>query len=131
MSYLYEKSEQLQNDKSVNSTLENQSLHGDSLFAESHEKVLKYEQQQWDIKPDPYLPPKQELTPSLNFKSEEPASTLNLSHHDQHHQDDKTIISTQHQENQAYISMTSSKEYNGLYFFFIDVRHSKNVCVLR
>ena len=119
MNNLGEKYEQHQNDLSVNASLHNQS------------QVCNCELQHLDIKPYPYLHEKPDL-PDVNFKSELPASTLNsLSQNDQQYQDDKTIISTQHQENQAYISMTSSKEYNGLYFFFIDVRHSKNVCVLK
>ena len=59
MSCMYEKSEQHQNHITVNTTLDSQSPHSDSLFAESHN-----EQQQWDIKPEPYLPLKQEITPS-------------------------------------------------------------------
>ena len=60
---MYEKSEQPQNDISVNSSLDN---HGDSLFAVSHDQVLKCELQQWDIKPDPYLQLQQYLTPDLS-----------------------------------------------------------------
>ena len=107
---MYEKSEQPQNDISVNSSLDN---HSDSLFAVSHDQVLKCELQQWDIKPDPYLQLKQELTPGLAVKSELPASTLNISQTDQHYQDHKAIVSTQYQEYQEDLSMTFSKEYNG------------------
>ena len=117
MNNIIEKPEQHQNDLNVNASQYNQSLQGDSFF--SHDQVLKYEEQQikcepqqWDIKPDPYLQLKQELTPGLSLKSEEPVSTLNLL--SQHDQQDKTINSTQHQEYQTDISMASSNEYNGL-----------------
>ena len=117
MNNIIEKPEHHQNDLKVNASQYNQSLQGDSFF--SHDQVLKYEEQQikcepqqWDIKPDPYLQLKQELTPGLSLKSEEPVSTLNLlSQHDQH---DKTIDSTQYQEYQTDIWMASSNEYNGL-----------------
>ena len=111
MNKLYEKSEQPQNDISVNASLDNP---GDSLFATSHDQVLKCELQQLDIKPDLYLQLKQEITPGLGVESELPASTLNLSQYDQQYQNHKTIVSTQHQEYQADISMAFSKEYNGL-----------------
>ena len=109
-----EKSEQPRNDISVYSSLHNQCLQGDSLFAVSRDQVLKCEIQQWDIKPDPYLKLKQELTPGQAVKSELPASTLNLSQNDQLYLDHKAIVSTQPQEYQADISMAFSKEYNGL-----------------
>ena len=115
MNNINEKSEQHQNDINVNASLYDQRLQDDSFF--SHYQVLKHEQQQRDIKPDPHLQLNQELTPGLSLKSEDPASTLNLlSQHDQQDQDDKTIVSTQYQEYQADISMASSKEYkyNGL-----------------
>ena len=113
MNNMEEKSEQHENDLNVNAFQFNQNLQGDSFF--SHDQVLKYEKQQCecDIKPDPYL--KLEQEPGLSLKSEEPVSTLNLlSQHDQQYQHDKPIVSTQHQENQADISMASSNEYNGL-----------------
>ena len=117
MNNIIEKPEQHQNDSNVNASQYNQSLQGDSFF--SHDQVLKYEEQQikcepqqWDIKPDPYLQLKQELTPGLSLKSEEPVSTLNLL--SQHDQQDKTIDSTQYQEYQTDIWMASSNEYNGL-----------------
>ena len=105
---LYENSEQNQN--CVNDSLHNQNFQGDSFLG--HDQDLKQEQQQWDFKPDPYLESKQYLRPGLNWKSEELASTQ----HDHQFQDDKTIVSTQHQEYQADISMASSKskEHNGL-----------------
>ena len=113
MNNLYIKSEQQQNDLTVNASPHNQSLQGDSLSAGSCLPVLKCEQQQWDVKPDLYLQLKQELTPGLGFKSELPTSTLNLlSRPDQQYQDDKSIISIQHQEYQADIG--SSSRYNGL-----------------
>ena len=120
MNNIIEKPEHHQNDLKVNASQYNQSLQGDSFF--SHDQVLKYEEQQikcepqqWDIKPDPYLQLKQELTPGLSLKSEEPVSTLNLlSQHDQQYLHDKPIVSTQYQENQADISMAFSNEYNGL-----------------
>ena len=116
MNKLYVKHEQSQNDISLNTTLDHQSLDGDSLFAESHHKVMKCELQQWDIKPDLCLPLKQDLTPGLSLKSELPTSTLNLlSQHDQHEEDDKTLVSTQHQKYPADVVMAFSKEYqNGL-----------------
>ena len=107
-----ENSEQPRNDMSVYSSLHNQCLQGDSLFAVSRDQVLKCEIQQWDIKPDPYLQLKQELTPGLAVKSELPVSTLNISQNDQHYQDHKAIVSTQYQEYQEDLSMTFSKEYN-------------------
>ena len=119
MNNIIEKPEHHQNDLKVNASQYNQSLQGDSFF--SHDQVLKYEEQQikcepqqWDIKPDPYLQLKQELTSGLSLKSEEPVSTLNLLSHDQHYQDDTTIVSTQHQEYQSDIVMASPKKYNGL-----------------
>ena len=108
MNNMNEKSEQHQNDSNVNGSLYNQS---DSFLG--HDQVLKCEPQQWDIKPDPYLQLKQELTPGLAVKSELPASTLNISQTDQHYQDHKAIVSTQYQEYQEDLSMTFSKEYNG------------------
>ena len=126
MNNMYEKSEQHQIGIIVNASLHNQSHQGDSILDENHDQDCKCELQQLDIKPCIFLHQK----PDLNFKSELPASTLNsLSQNDQQYQDDKTIISTQHQEYQAYISMTSSKECNGLYFSFINVRHSKCLCI--
>ena len=111
MNNMEEKSEQHENDLNVNAFQFNQNLQGDSFF--SHDQVLKYEKQQCDIKPDPYL--KLEQEPGLSLKSEEPVSTLNLlSQQDQQYQDDEIIVSSQHQEHQADISMTSSDEYNGL-----------------
>ena len=122
MNNITEKPEHHQNDLKVNASQYNPSFQGDSFF--SHDQVLKYEEQQieyepqqWDIKPDPYLQLKQELTPGVSLKSELSDSTLNLlSQHDQQYQDDKTIVCTQHQEYQAGISKSSSKEYKGLYF---------------
>ena len=111
---MYEKSEEHQNFISVNASLHNQSLHGDSVFAVGHDQVLKCELQQWDIKPDPYLQLKKELTPCLGVKSEMPASTLNISENNQLYHDYKAIVSTKHQEYQEDISMAFSKEYNGL-----------------
>ena len=82
MDNLYEKSEQHQNDLTINS-LHNQSLQGDP--------ILKYEHSQWDIKPDPYLLLQQDLSPYLS--SEQPASTLNpLSHLDQQYQGNVSIF---------------------------------------
>ena len=113
MNNLYKQSEQHQKDLNVNASLHNQHHQGDTIIPVSQNPVLKYEN--WDIKPGPYLQLKQELTPDLGFKSELPASTLNLlSHHDHQYQDEKTIVTTQHQEYQADISMASSKEDNGL-----------------
>ena len=107
-----------QSDTSVNDSLHKQSLHSESLLAVSPDQDLKYEQQQWDVKPDPYFPLKQELTPGLSLKSELPASSSSLSQPGQQYQDDQTISSTQHKEYPADISMASSKEDNGLYFVF-------------
>ena len=82
---LYEKSEQHQNDLTKINCLHNQSLQGDP--------VLKCEHQQWDIKPDPYLLLKQDIAPDL--RSEQPASNFNpLSHHDQQHQGNILIASS-------------------------------------
>ena len=120
MSYLYEKSKQPQKDINVNTTrpIDDQCLHDDSLFAESHDQVMNCELQRWDIKPDICLPLKQELTPGLSLKSELSASTLHLvSQHDQQYQDNKTIVSRQHQEYKADLYMAFPKEYNGLQFF--------------
>ena len=114
MNNLYEKAVN-QNDINMNCSLHNQSFQEDSLFAVSSGLGLKCEKQECDIKPDPYIQVKQELTPGLGFKSELPSSTLNLlSHHDTQYQDYKPIVSTQHQEYQADISMASSKKHNGL-----------------
>ena len=117
MNNLYIKSEQQQNDLTVNASPHNQSLQGDSLSAVSRLPVLKCEQQQWDVKPDLYLQLKQDLTPGLSFKSELPASTSNL--FSQQYQDDKTIVSTQHQDDQAHTSMDFFKKYNGLLYFIL------------
>ena len=117
MKSLYEQSEQHQNDIPENASLHNQIFKDDSLFAASCGPVFNCEPQQWDIKPDPYLHLhlKQDLTPDLSLKSELPASTLNsFLQHDQQYQDDKTIVSTEHQEYQADISMDSSKKYKSL-----------------
>ena len=90
MDNLYEKSEQHQNDLTINS-LHNQSLQGDP--------VLKYEHPQWDVKPDPYLQLQQDLAPDLS--SEQPVSTLNpFTQHDQPYQ--------------GNISIVFSKEYKAL-----------------
>ena len=106
MNKLLEKSEQHQSHITMNVSLDNQSLQGDSLSAVSCDQVCNCEQQQ----SDPYLQVKQELTPDLSYESEQPASNLNLlTHHDQQYEDDKTIISTQHHEYQADIPMASSK----------------------
>ena len=113
MTDIYIKSEVHQSDASVNVSLHHQTLQDDSLFAASHDPVCECELQQCDIKPDPYLQLKQELTPGLAVKSELPASTLNISQNDQHYQDHKAIVSTQYQEYQEDLSMTFSKEYNG------------------
>ena len=95
----------------MNASLDNQSLKRDSLFAEIPEQVCNCEHHQSDT----YLQLKQDPTQGLGFKSELPASTLNLfSQHDQQYQDDRINVSTQHQEYQADISMASSKKYNGL-----------------
>ena len=110
---MYEKSEQNQNDISVNASLHNKNPYCDSLFDASHDQVLKYEPQLLDIKPDLNLLLKQEMTPGLGFKSELPASTLNLSQNDQLYLDHKAILSTHPQEYQADISMTFSNKYNG------------------
>ena len=113
MNNLYEKSQQHQNDLNVNGSLHNQSPQGDSITDVSHNPVLKCEN--WDIKPGPYLHLKQDLTPDLGFKSELPASTLNLlSGYDPQYQDDNTIVTTEYQEYKADVSMASSKEHNGL-----------------
>ena len=126
MNNMDEKSEQPQNDLNVNAPQYNQSLQGDSFFR--HDQVLKYEEQQSGIIPDPYIKLEQDLTPGLNLKFELPASPLNISQHDQQHQDDETIVSTQHQEYQADISMASSNEYNGLYIFTISILTKKYLC---
>ena len=55
MNNLYEKSEQQQNDFAVNTSSHNQTVESDSIIDVSHDQTLKYQQQQWDIKPDPYL----------------------------------------------------------------------------
>ena len=111
MNNLYEKSEQHQNDITVNSSLHNQK---DSILDVSRDPIVKCEPQQWNIKSDLYLQVKQDLTPGSSLKSELPASNLNLLSHDQHYQDDTTIVSTQHQEYQSDIVMASSRKYNGL-----------------
>ena len=121
MNNLGERYGQHLNDLSVNASLHNQSHQGDSIFDENHDQDCKCELQQLDIKPYPYLHEKPDL-PDVNFKSELPASTLNsLSQNDQQYQDHKAIASTQHQEHQADISLTSSDEYNGLYIFTISI----------
>ena len=114
MKKLYEKAEHFQNDKTVNASLNNQRLQGDSFFDVSHDQDLKCELQQWDIKQDIYLQVKQEVTPDLDVQSELPASTQNISQNDYHCQDQKAIDSTQHPENEEEISMTFSKDNNGL-----------------
>ena len=111
MNNMYEKSEQHQNDITVNSSLHNQK---DSIFDVSRDPIVKCEPQQWNIKSDLYLQVKQDLTPCTCLKSELPVSTLNLHSHDQQYQDDTTIVSTQHQEYQSDIVMASPKKYNGL-----------------
>ena len=88
----------------------------DSMYEKSEQHQCECELQQWDIKPDPYLQLKQELTPDLSVKTELPTSTLNISENDQLYHDYKAIVSTKHQEYQEDISMAFSKEYNGLYF---------------
>ena len=113
MNNLQEKSEQVQTDLTVNTSLHNQCHQGDSVFDVSNDQVFKCEPQQWDIKPNLYLEPKQELTSGLGFKSELPAWTLNHSRHNQRYQEDKIDVSTHKQEYQADISMASSKENNG------------------
>ena len=111
MNNVYEKCEQHQNDTSVSASLHNQSHQCDSLSAVSCDQVCNCQQQQSDT----YLKLKQDLTQGLSIKSEPPAPTLNLlSHNDHQYQDDKAIVSTQHQEYQADVSMVSSKEYKGL-----------------
>ena len=87
MNNLDEKSEQLQNDLALNASLHN-CLQTDSLFVTNQDHVIKYEQQHWEIKPDPYLQLKQEQKPELS------TSTLNqLSQQDQQYQEDKSHIS--------------------------------------
>ena len=115
MNNRYGKCEQHYNDITVKASLHNQNQQGDSLCSVSCDQVCNCEpQQQWESKPDPYLQLEQDLTPDMRFESELPASTLNLhSQHDQDYQDIKPIVSTQHQEYQADISMAFSKEYNG------------------
>ena len=89
-----------------------------SLFAANEDPILKY---RWNIKPDPDLQLKQELSlPDFSVKSEQMAST---SDHNQQYQDDKTTISTQHQEYKADISMSSAKEYIGLSFLPFQFLH--------
>ena len=99
MDILCEKSKQHQNDLTMNNTLHNQSLQGNSLLAVSQDPVLKSEYQQWDIKPDPDLQLKQEPTP--DWSSEQPVSTLNP-------------LSQQEQPYQGNVSIASSNVYNGL-----------------
>ena len=90
MDNLYEKSEQHQNDFTMNNSLHDQILQGDSLLAVSQDPVMESEYQQWDIKPDPDLQLKQEPTP--DWSSEQPVSTLNpLSQHDQQYQGNISI----------------------------------------
>ena len=90
MNNLHEKSEQHDNDITVNTFL----LDQHDLPVVSCDPILKCETQQWNIKSEPYLHPKH-LTPGLSLKSEQSASTLNLSQHDQQYHDDKAIVSTQ------------------------------------
>ena len=111
MNNMYEKSEQHQNNLTVNASLHNQKY---SIFDVSRDPIVKCEPQQWNIKSDLYLQVKQDLTPCTCLKSELSVSTLNLLSHDQHYPDDTTIVSTQHQEYQSDIVMTSPKKYNGL-----------------
>ena len=103
-----------QESDSMNNLGEKSEQHlGDSFFHKTNDQVCKCELQQFDVKPYPYLHQKQDL-PDLNFKSELPASTSNyLSQYDQQYQDDKPVVSTQHQENQSDIVMASSKACNG------------------
>ena len=127
------KSEQHQHDLSVNASLHNNQSHQDhSIFDENHGHDCNCELQQLDIKPFPYLHQKKDLR-DLNCKYELPVSTLNsLSNHDQQYQDDKTVVSTQHQENQSDIAMASSKACNGKYFYLINfftVKHQQIVFV--
>ena len=56
--YMYEQSEQHQNDLTMISSIHNQRLQED--------QVLKCEHPQWDIKPDPDLQLQQDLTPDLS-----------------------------------------------------------------
>ena len=114
MNNLLEKTEQHQTDLTVNTSLHEQCHQGDSIFDISHNQVFKCEPQQWDIKPNLYLEPKQELKPGLVFKSELPAWTLNHSRHNQKYQEDyKTDVFTQQQDYQPDTSMASSNENNG------------------
>ena len=83
------KSEQQEYDFTMNEFPHNQSLQSGSCFTTSQDPVLKCELPQWDIKPDPDLQPKQDISSDLCLISE-PASTLNLfSQHDIHHQGKK------------------------------------------
>ena len=120
MDNLSEKCEHHQTDLTVNESLGNQTLQRDSVQCEL---ICNCEQQHsgtyLPVKQElsPYLPLKQELSPVESFQPEETASSLNLlSRHNQHFQEDETIISTQHQEHQADtdLSVASSKEYNGV-----------------
>merc|ERR1719239_1891094 len=93
----------------MNASLHNQK---DSIFDVSPGPTMRHEPQQWNIKSDLYLQVKQDLTPGSSLKSELPVSTLNLHSHDQQYQDDKIIVSTQHQEYQSDIVMASPMKYN-------------------
>ena len=99
MSDMYAKSEQHQNDFTVNMSCYNHTVQSDSHIGASHDQLLKCEQ--WDIKPDPYLQLEQDLKPDLNLKSELSTLIINpLSQQDQQYHEDISII--------------SAKESNGL-----------------
>ena len=76
MNNLYESSELDQNNVSINASLHNQILQGDSHIAVSQDPVLECVLQQWNIKPEVYLPLNPDLKPDLSFKYDVPTATV-------------------------------------------------------
>ena len=145
MSNLCERSEEDRHEFTSTASLHHQHLQCGSHFGANCDEDCDCET--WDVKPDlSSLLLKQAVSPGLSLTSEQqtevnpgpflqlPASSFDdLSQHDQQHQDDETIVSTQHRVDQADTSMDSAVEYSGLYIFtltiFTVLDISKNVCI--